>query len=360
MISYFALVFIPLFIYIINNKCRVRIGKKEVFKTHSLSIDVFMVFFLFLLGLRGQQCGNDTIQYLRLYKRYSLSDFSSLVNDGQIELGFKLLNKAVSFIFDDFQMLLIISALICVCPIWYFYKKESEIEILTLALFLTVAPFGMYFSGIRQTIAMAIGIGAWYATKNKKILLFLFIVFVAMQFHTSAFVLLLVYPLYHARITKKWLWFIIPCMAVVYIFRETIFGFMMTFLWKDYNATPETGAYMILLLLIIFAIYSYVIVDEKLLDQDTIALRNILLLSVVIQIFAMLHPLSMRMNYYFLIFIPILIPKIANRCKYAYRSIGKLSVVIMTIYFIGYFINNVIGDKDSLNIYPYIPFWENL
>ena len=181
----------------------------------------------------------------------------------------------------------------------------------------------------------------------------------ALLFHTSAFMLIAIYPLYHAKITKKWLLFVIPIIITVYFFREPIFSFLLTFLWKDYNITEATGAFMILLLLILFAVYSYVMVDDKDLDQDTIALRNILLLSVTIQIFATLHPLSMRMNYYFLIYVPILIPKIANRCKEKFRDIGKLSVVIMTVFFICYFFKDMIVDNDPLNVFPYVPFWNN-
>ena len=112
-------------------------------------------------------------------------------------------------------------------------------------------------------------------------------------------------------------------------------------------------------LLVLFGVYSYVIPSEDKMDQDTVAMRNILLLSVVIQIFALLHPLSMRMNYYFLIFVPILIPKIASRSKGGYAQVAKLSVIVMTVYFVYYFARKVILDVDSLNIFPYIPFWRN-
>lgn len=99
--------------------------------------------------------------------------------------------------------------------------------------------------------------------------------------------------------------------------------------------------------------------EEKTLDQDTLAMRNFLLLSVALQIFAMLHPLSMRMNYYYLIFVPILIPKIVKRCKPGFSQIARLSVVVMTTYFIYYFLINGINDNDDLNVFPYIPFWQN-
>ena len=217
----------------------------------------------------------------------------------------------------------------------------------------------IYFSGIRQAIAMSMGVPAWYFARNRKRLCFIAIVLLAMQIHCSSFMLVIIYPLYHAKITKKWLWFVIPCMVAVFVFRTPIFNVLITLLWEEYDITDATGAVSILILLILFGIYSYLLPEERALEQDVLALRNILLLSIVIQIFAMLHPLSMRMNYYFLIFVPILIPKIANRSKKQYAQIARLSVVIMTVYFIYYYFSAVITDKDSLNLYPYVPFWKN-
>lgn len=359
MVPYFLLVVAPVLVRIIGKNYRFINEKKVLYETHAGSIDVFMLWFLLLLALRGTQCGIDTKQYLRMYREYSIQNFTQLLSDYRHEFGFKLLNRFVGVVAGNYQVLLMVTAVICVYPLWHFYKRESEIQLLTIALFLTVAPYMMYFSGIRQAIAISLGIPAWYAAKHKKLWLFLTAVLLALQFHSSAFVLLLIYPLYHARITKKWLWFVVPCMVVVFVFRTVIFSFLITFLWKEYSEATATGATTILILLIMFGLYSYVLPEDKDLDGDTIALRNILLLSIVLQIFAMLHPLSMRMNYYFLIFVPILIPKIANRSKKQFTQIARLSVIVMTVYFMYYFISSVITDKDSLNIFPYIPFWKN-
>jgi hypothetical protein len=204
-----------------------------------------------------------------------------------------------------------------------------------------------------------LGVPVWYAAKNKKPIRYIALVLLAMQFHSSAFMLLLLYPFYHLKITTKWLWFVVPCMLAVFVFRDTVFRILLSLLWQEYHTTSATGATTILLLLILFSVYSYIIPDDNNMDDDSIALRNILLLSVVLQIFAMLHPLSMRMNYYFLIFVPILIPKLANRSKKQFLQISKLSIVVMTVYFMCYFIKKVITDSDSLGIFPYIPFWRN-
>lgn len=358
MIPYYLLIALPVLIHLISERYRFTFGKRIIYETRAGSIDVFMMIFLLLLALRGVECGNDTMQYSNLFHEYAAQSFSQLVSGYNHELGYKLLNKLVGILGGNYQWLLACTAVICICPLWYFYKQESENHLLTIALFLSVAPFVMYFSGIRQAVAMSIGIGAWYCVRDKKPLRFLAVILLAMQFHSSAFILVVLYPLYHARITKRWLWFVVPCMALVYVFKTQIFSFLIIFLWKEYTAITETGAITVLLLLMLFGIYCYIIPDEKSMDKDTNAMRNILLASITLQFFAMLHPLSMRMNYYFLLYLPVLIPRIANRSKVQYRQIAKLSVVIMTVFFLYYFVNNGIRGSDDLNIFPYIPFWQ--
>ena len=338
---------------------RIKYGKKLLLETRSASIDIFMLMFFFLLAFRGLQCGNDTRQYFNLFNKYTEYSFYQLFSNYNNEIGYKLLNKLIGATTNSYQLLLALTSFLCVYPVWWFYRRESTNHILTIVLFLSVFPYMMFFSGIRQAMAIALGVPAWYAAKSKKLFRFIFIVLFAMLFHTSAFMLAAIYPLYYAKITKKWLWFVVPCMVIVFFLRTIIFNFLITLLWQEYDHTSPTGAINILILLVLFGLYAYILPDEKSLDQDTVAMRNILLLSIVIQIFAMLHPLSMRMNYYFLLFVPLLIPKIARHSKKQFSQVSKLSVVVMTVYFAYYFVNTVITDNDPLNIFPYIPFWEN-
>lgn len=359
MAPYILLVFLPIIVWLIRKNYRITIGDRVLCETQANSINAFMFILLLLLSFRGLPCGNDTIQYMSLFKQYSSQSVAAIWTGDAHELGFKLLCKLVGEVFNNYQVLLIVCSLMCVAPVWYFYRRESVQPLLTIALFLTVAPFVMYFSGIRQAIAMAFGIPIWYAARKKKLLIAIICVFIAIQFHTSAFMMALIYPLYSAKITTKWLWVVVPCMTAVFVFKTPIFNFLIRYLWQEYDTTPETGAITVLLLLVVLAIYAYVIPDEKLMDNDTLAMRNILLLTVVVQFFAMLHPLSMRVNYYFLIFVPVLIPKLAAYSKRKYTGIARFSVVVMTVFFIGYFFRDAIVDNDPLNIFPYIPFWES-
>lgn len=357
MIPYILLIVLPVLAWLVRGRYRLTFDGRLLYEKPVGSIDVFMGVFFLLLALRGVECGIDTPQYLVLFNTYSEQDVAQLLSSYDHEIGFKLLIRLVGMVGGNYQLFLAITSLLCVWPLYHFYKRESEKQLLTISLFLTVAPFVMYFSGIRQAMAMSMGIAAWYCAREKKLLPFIAIVLMLMQFHRSAVIVFILYPLYHVRITRRWLWFVIPCMALVFVLRTQIFSAVLVLMWEDYGGVRETGATAVLVLLILFGIYSYIIPDESLMDKDTIAMRNILLLTITIQFFAMLHTLAMRMNYYFLIYIPILIPKIANRSKKRYKQIADLSVVVMTVFFIYYFISSGINGSDDLSIYPYIPFW---
>ena len=137
---------------------------------------------------------------------------------------------------------------------------------------------------------------------------------------------------------------------------------MSRFAGKQFEAviTP-TGAYTMLFLFIMFAILSYVIPDEKTMDKEMLGLRNFMLMAVVIQCFAPVHNWAMRINYYYIIFIPVLIPKILKHPRVKFRNIAEIANVVCIAFFAGYYLlTTYIGCQtgiSSLNTYPYVPFW---
>ena len=186
-----------------------------------------------------------------------------------------------------------------------------------MVLFAISSVLVILFSGIRQSIAIGIGMVAFGFVRRKQFWRFLICVILAMGFHSSAVLLLLLYPVYHVKITKNWLYWIVPVMITVYLINQEIFSFLL-FILSRYSrfagTISSTGAYTILILFAMLGVFSFLIPEEKKLSPDTVGLRNILLLVIVLQMFAPLHSLAMRMNYYFIPFVPILIPRII-RCR---------------------------------------------
>jgi hypothetical protein len=260
------------------------------------------------------------------------------------------------------QFFLAMSAIVVSAMIYPTYKRLCVDVSLTIVVFCTMSTFVMMFSGIRQMLAVGIGFFAYECTRKKQILPFLLAVLLSMLIHASGFMVLLMYPLYHAKITKRWLLVVIPALAVVFVFNKQIFAVLGLFLerYTEYDASiSQTGAYAMMILFSAFAVFSFLIPEESLLDEEIIGLRNFLLLSLVVQMFAPLHTIAMRMNYYYIIFIPLLIPKIIQYRSRRWNQIALMGRHVMVAFFFVYFFINANG-SDNLHVFPYHFCWETI
>ena len=341
------------------------IGNKDIKRVNKIIIFTFFSAFLLLLAFRDRSVGVDLKNYYIYFQKYSLYDFKDLLyhiktpGKNDLEAGYIILNWLISRLTDNFNYFLGIIAIISVVPVAALYYQNSEHAYLSTILFTTIGIFPMFFSGLRQILAVSVGILAYSAAKNKKIIRFVLLVFLATLFHRTAFVLILLYPCCHLKLKKNYLIIIIPILAVFFAFNKPIFLWLVKFI-PDVGEVEiiTTNAYTMLFLYLIFAIWSFAIGDETKFDAETFGLRNILLIVVIIQMFASVNTLAMRMNYYFLPLIPLLISKIIDRAKPNLQEISVLSNVIICVFFTFYRIYSMYSSEDILQIYPYIPFWK--
>lgn len=325
------------------------------------TLRLFWGILLVLLVLRHETVGSDTLNYHRIFNIYARSNWQQVI-DRSAEVAYSILNKLVSFCTDDFRWLLVITAVLSVYFVVRAYVRYSVDATLTIALFIMTSNFAMLFSGLRQAIAIALGFVAFEFVRQKKLLPFLAITFLAMLFHTSAFMILFMYPLYHLRITRPWLLIILPMMVLLFIFNAPVFNYLTAIMnqFADYEASiSSTGAYTMLILYGILAIFAYVVPDEQALaaDPDALGLRNFLLMAVALQMFAPLHTLAMRMNYYYMAFIPLAMPMVIEYRSRRWSQVAVFARYVMTAFFILYFFWSVPSDN-PLNIYPYHFMWE--
>ena len=278
-------------------------------KRSKSTLGLFFLMLTVLIALRHETVGKDTKNYLNFFEMYSTWDWNEFT-DATLEIGYLYFNKAVSYISEDPRVFLAIATIVVSALIYPTYRRLNVDTSLTIALFCTMSTFVMMFSGIRQMLAIAIGFIAYEFTRTKKPIFFVLAVALAMTIHVSAFILVLMYPVYHLKINRTSLSLMIPLFGLLLILNEPIFTFLGTYIEKytRFEAEiSETGAYTMIILFVIFVAFSFIIPDEKTLDKETSGLRNILLLCLALQMFAPIHTLAMRMNYYFIIFIPLLI-----------------------------------------------------
>ena len=319
---------------------------------------MFLFFFIlfFLTAFRANTVGNDTKNYSLIFRRFSNHDFAYALS--YKEPAFALLCKVVNTFFGSFQWLVIFAALLSILPVMLFYMDNVEYPMTTIALFMFCSVFYMYFSGMRQVIAIGLGVVAYYFTKEKKLIPFFLVVLAAYLFHRSAIVLVVMYPVYRLRLMKRSVIFIAIGMILVYVFNKPIFSLLYTLI-HDYEGLGDsnTGAYTMLFLLILFCVFSFVITDEDDLDQDTIGLRNFLLLTTAIQMFVPLNFLVMRMGYYYMIFLPITLPRLMTIASLRWRATSTAANLVLFSFFSLRFVLYA-ASQNTLHIFPYHFFWE--
>lgn len=353
MFPYYLLIGLPMLLSIFSYK----VNDKNVSKR--LPLFVFFVILLVLLSLRSVRCGVDLQTYKNKFENIDLLSLKTFFDFSPVEYGYNLFVLINKFFFNNFQFLLFSCAMVSIVPIMVLYLKETNHNILTIALFISIAPFTMFFSGLRQSIAMGLGIIAYYYCKKNKIIPFLLIVFFAFLFHLSAVVLLVMYPITHVKVTKKWILPVSVLYIIFLIYNEKIFGVLLKLneKYETRYVISKTGSYTFLIMLLGITIFSFIMMEED--SKELLGLRNLLILSLFIQCFVPISTIAMRLNYYYLLFIPVLIPKVIDNCKKQYKQLAQLSIVVFSVFFIFWFFKEAYTGSNLLHAFPYIPFWED-
>lgn len=352
------LLFIPLLIQ------HTVVGKHHIDrkKKNNRAIFFFFVFLTVLIALRHESVGNDTRNYIHFFGQYSKLSWQQLWAKSA-EVGFAYYNRIISFFTKEPQVFLAITAAAIVAMMYPTYKRLCVDASLTIVLFCIMSTFVMMFSGLRQMLAVGMGFIAYEYTRQKKLLPFVLIVLLAITFHTSAFMLAFMYPLYHAKITKKWLLIVVPAIVLVFVLNRQIFSILSLFIerYTRYEGSiTQTGAYAMIALFAIFAVIAFLVPDETKLDAEIIGLRNFLLLALVLQMFAPLHSLAMRMNYYYIVFVPLLLPKIIECRSIRWNRVAIIGRHIMVAFFLWYFFFIKANSEGNLHAFPYHFFWEQV
>lgn len=370
MIPYFALILISAVCSLFS----VHTYKKSATKTvititrdrNSAALPVFFFLYFLLLALRHENVGVDTFNYQYMFENHAQGGMDYIFSDWR-EIAFRLSNWVVMQLTGSFRVFLILTSTISLLPIAYIYNQDKTHGLLKIAVFVNMSTFIMLFSGIRQSMAMGVGMLAYQMVKERKLWKFLLLATFSMLIHHSGFMVFFMYPLYYIRFQKIHLLVVVPLMVLVFVLNKQIFG-VLTRVFEVFSIrysaeATSTGAYGSLILFVVFSVFSYVVTDDTICDSEAVGLRNFLLFAVVIQCFAPLYDTAMRMNYYYILFIPLALGKCLNYSKQSMRQVAKTGEIVITVFFLIYFVCTVCREYftgiSALNTVPYVPFWKN-
>ena len=347
------------------NVTRLKIGSSDYIGSNNVSLFWFFLIFFLLLSFRDISIGRDVSAYKFYFEQYSNMSLNTILKiEGDVL--YAVLNWIVSKVTDNYQIFLSLVAAMTLWPIYRQYRTDKRYSFMKVVLFMNMTTFIMFFSGLRQSIAIGMGMIAYEFVKKKKILPFIVTVVIAMGFHHSAFVLFLLYPFYYMHLKKTSLVIIVPLTTLIFVFNKPIFRVLVDVLNRlsggQYEADIiSTGAFSTIVLFAMFLALAYFIPDEKAMDEETMGLRNILILSLWLQCFAPLHSLAMRFNYYFIIFRPMVIPKVLSCSRVRYKKIAKVVGIVIITYLLYYYLSHTyracVNGISALDTYPYVPFW---
>ena len=306
---------------------------------------LFITFFeLFVIsGFRAWHIGNDTIRYIHVF---IANVFSFDLSHSHMEKGYLLLNKTLSFFTDNPQAILVITSFCILSGVFYFINKYSKFIFLSTLLFI-ILYFSTTLNIIRQCMALALILFSLNFVIKRQFIQFLLCCLLAITFHTSSIIAILLYFIYPLNIKMKNI-ITILVMAII------IFVFIAPFLERIVLLFSKYRVYMgnillgegikiasilktilnFFIFLFCFISYFFIYSDKKNNEKFIIRPQFLVMMSLIalsIQFISIRSILLEKISLYFSIFNIISIPSFIN-------CYSKQNKIILSFLFIAFFI----------------------
>lgn len=346
-------------------------GSGVLFFWKDKKIKMFLIFTaictILMQSLRAPTVGIDTPTYYNGFQIIRSLDWANC-NIYNWEVFYTGINWVIGQFTDNFNLVLLVVALIVIPNIWYFVYKNSDNVFWSIFLFFTLDYFFMCMYSVRQYCAIAIGINIFTVLRNDSsksgYLKSAILLIIAMCFHTTAFVCVAFFvPFLLKKIDTKTIAFLALGIVVAILLFSNIVDLL-------FEIFPRYAKYEIMgsekfqgmqirdidLLFTLIKVMIFLIVSRfnpnKSKNQILYKLLFIVGISVGLSIMVTQITLMMRFTYYFDIFLIVLIPNVIERFK-KYRSLLYLCLMTFGVsYFI--YVMSINGGR----CVPYNFFWQ--
>jgi len=343
---------------------------------------IYIVFtvglFVFLSMFRSIDVGNDTVIYTNLfYNLLSVSDLS--VYTGRYEVGYLYLNKILSLISNNHQILFIVTSLYIYFVVGRFIYKYSNMAWLSVFLFFTLRYFDLSMSGIRQMLAIATILLSYDFIIKKKPIKFLICIIIASLFHTAAIVFFAAYPLSKYKLNKKLVFVTTIASLIVLLLFERVLN-LLIWLFPRYSYYMNTtyihgkaklgifmGLLVMAIILVACEIFNKRLIPNKNIkmieNKNTISLKSredeiqsvFLLVACAIMFMALQANIFDRFKNIFGFFSITYLPN--SICKISDRWIKVLVIICTVILFFTYLTTIQVFKPEWQSTYPYRFYW---
>lgn len=299
---------------------------------------------ILISGLRHFSVGDDTYAYYYTFEQVKstpwetilLQNWNYLFHGLEIkDPGYPLLEKIFQIFCGDYQVFLLFIAAVFTISMAVWIYKNSSMPCLSFIIY--SALFYAFYSvtGNRQTLATALIVFVGYKyIKEKKLLKFLVIAFIAFMLHKSSLVFIPFYFLAHKRITKPYVITMSGIIAVVAILGKRLYGPVALYMGfseeqVDY-AVGGAETYALILTLVSFAVLCvYPFIRKR--REDANLLCNITFLTLMSSLLIFQNQGFMRIQQYYSLFIMITIPEVLLSLRKEERTLAYVAVTVILI-----------------------------
>ncbi len=358
-----------------NSSTNIDINNK---KGKTLPNLIFLILWA-MLAFKASFIGSDTESYIRVFQeavswRYShpfAFGGKLFTNDSRYETGYVVLNRILACFTNDPQWLFIVTATFFIFVCRKFVYEKSKDVCFSIFLFIALRLFYFSMSGIRQAIAMFICLIAYRYIEKRKLVPFIVCVLLAMQFHITAIVFFLAYPISFLKF-NKFNCLVLSALGIVVFFSfdailTEVLGYVSDY-YSHYTSTKRFSegnignilvAVIQLLFLLLSLLSTYGSNEKnkytKSFDEPAF-MKYMMLVSILLSVVSIRATTLDRLYYYFWIFAIIYAPNVISNIttKDLQRLVIKSLVIVFTM---AYNMTLLYYRPEWFNITPYKFFW---
>ncbi|MBQ7725741.1 MAG: EpsG family protein, partial [Clostridia bacterium] len=271
------------------------------------------------------------------------------------EYGFIVFNKLLSLLFTDQQIYIVVMSLLSLAPVLAVLYHESDYPFDSLVIYLGIPVVLICFSAIRQALAVSVCTVAFLFVRRKRLLPFLLLVLLAMQFHRTAFIFSAAYPLYHVRLDKRLQTVSILLIPLVYLVRVPVFNYFGR-LFRPDAVMEDTGSYTLFLIFFMIYVFTVFFGDED--DAREGGYRTLFLMVCLFQAFACISNIAMRVGYYYMPYLPLLLTRLLRVFPEGKERLMVRTAIILSFAVFGYYTFYISRDT-WVQASPYLFFWQS-
>ena len=333
----FIIIFIVAFCAIL--KCK----RFAAIQVKRCGLNMLFLLLALVMGLRGISVGVDTENYGNIFNsiaKVPLDDIFSGFFYDSLEVGFVLYAKLISMIWNDYQFFLLVSAFLFCYLFKRFIEHSTNNYFIASVIFISVGIYLSAFNIYRQMLAVALLSNAWICFRDKHYTAVILITLLALTFHVSAFLFIIVYVIYALRNEKRIMKLIPLMLILLYGVFDLLLGKITLYLshynnYLDNHKTLQEANTVMILWFIVVSLSLFFIYRPK---SDSFArfVGSMTLMYIFMNIIGLQFNYFERLGLYFSPFLIIIFCNLSDIIKNRY--IKDILFIGLVTCFLTYFI----------------------